>query len=110
VCHSSDNVAIEGLELAFRMKFSQSSMEGSDARIGRGKGYLIQLMILDFDTAKLVMFKPSLAGDIKHALEFYLRKYLVQLNDAGQNCLLVSRAGLPLMASCLTARAEPPGL
>jgi hypothetical protein len=70
------------------MKFSQSAIEGNDARIGHGKGYLIQLMILDFDTAKLVMFKPSLLADIKEALNFYLRKYLDHLNDGGQNCLL----------------------
>jgi hypothetical protein len=70
------------------VKFSQSAIEGKDARIGHGKGYLIQLMILDFDTAKLVMFKPNLSADIKEALNFYLRKYLDHLNDAGQNCLL----------------------
>jgi hypothetical protein len=46
---SSENVPIEGLEVAYRMKFSQSAIEGRDSRIGHGQGYAIQLMILDFD-------------------------------------------------------------
>jgi hypothetical protein len=47
---SSDNLPLEGVEIAYRMKFSQSAIEGRDARVGHGQGYTIQLMILDFDS------------------------------------------------------------
>jgi hypothetical protein len=34
------------------------------------------------------MFKPSVSGDIKDALNYYLHQYLHHLGAAGQNCLL----------------------
>jgi hypothetical protein len=49
---SSENVPIEGFEIAYRMKFTQSAIEGHDSRIGHGKGYTIQLMILDFESKR----------------------------------------------------------
>jgi hypothetical protein len=90
------------------MKFSQSSLEGSDARIAGGNGYQIQLMILNFDAAKLALFRSSLGSDIKVALEFYLHQYLAHLNAAGQNCLLVRHPSVGVLSCAYTADQNIP--
>jgi hypothetical protein len=34
------------------MKFTKKEVDGHDARIGNGKGYTINLMILDFESTR----------------------------------------------------------
>ncbi|KAL0952771.1 hypothetical protein HGRIS_006999 [Hohenbuehelia grisea] len=82
-----DNVKFDGLEVAFRIKFSRSNLSGKDSRIGNGSGHLIQMMILDFTSAHMVLFKSSLPIGTTDSLEWYLRKYLSFLQNAGHHVL-----------------------
>ncbi|KAJ7611201.1 hypothetical protein FB45DRAFT_1037536 [Roridomyces roridus] len=85
------NHALNGIELSYRMKFSRSSikgMGGKDSKIGNtGSKHLIQLMILDIDSAKLVKYKPSLPAKVKDALTLYMPEYLQFLRSAGNHVL-----------------------
>ncbi|KAJ7651380.1 hypothetical protein FB45DRAFT_820896 [Roridomyces roridus] len=85
------NHALNGIELSYRMKFSRSSikgMGGKDSKIGNtGSKHLIQLMILDIDSAKLVKYKPSLPANVKDALTLYMPEYLQFLRSAGNHVL-----------------------
>ncbi|KAF7354146.1 hypothetical protein MVEN_01102100 [Mycena venus] len=79
---------MDGLQVSYRMKFSRSSIKGRDSKIGsHGSKHLIQMMILDIDSAKLVMYKPSLSVKVKDALAFYLHEYLHFLRNAGNHVL-----------------------
>ncbi|KAJ7710708.1 hypothetical protein B0H17DRAFT_1223880 [Mycena rosella] len=82
------NFDMHGLRVSYRMKFSRSSIKGRDSKIGsHGSKHLIQMMILDIDSAKLVMYKPSLSVNVKDALAFYLPEYLRFLRSAGNHVL-----------------------
>ncbi|KAJ7246223.1 hypothetical protein C8J57DRAFT_1678479 [Mycena rebaudengoi] len=85
---SKHNFDMDGLQVSYRMKFSRSSIKGRDTKIGNhGSKHLIQMMILDIDSAKLVMSKPSLSVQVKDALAFYLLEYLRFLRSAGNHVL-----------------------
>ncbi|KAF7328255.1 hypothetical protein MVEN_02565400 [Mycena venus] len=80
--------SMDGLQVSYRMKFSRGSIKGRDSKIGNhGSKHLIQMMILDIDSAKLVMYKPSLSVKVKDALSFYLHEYLHFLRNAGNHVL-----------------------
>ncbi|KAJ6541182.1 hypothetical protein DFH09DRAFT_1174690 [Mycena vulgaris] len=82
------NSTMEGLQVSYRMKFSRSNIKGRDSKIGsHGSKHLIQMMILDIDSAKLVMYKPSLSTKVMDALAFYLLEYLRFLRSAGNHVL-----------------------
>ncbi|KAK7042564.1 hypothetical protein R3P38DRAFT_320807 [Favolaschia claudopus] len=83
--NKKDNVPFENLEIAFRLRFSRSNLTGKDSRIGNGVEHQIQMMILDFSSAQMVLFKPDLPLGTADALEWYLKKYLVFLQSAGQH-------------------------
>ncbi|KAF7343262.1 hypothetical protein MVEN_01758100 [Mycena venus] len=83
--NTRDNVIFEGLEVAFRLKFSRSNLSGKDSRIGNGSSLLIQMMILDFASAQMVLFKSGLPIDSTDSLEWYLKKYLAFLQNAGHH-------------------------
>ncbi|KAJ7199899.1 hypothetical protein B0H12DRAFT_1036920 [Mycena haematopus] len=83
-CNIRDNVAFEGLEVAFRLKFSRRNLGGKDTRIGTGS-HLIQMIILDFSTAQMVLFKPDLPIGTADSLEWYLKQYLTLLQNAGHH-------------------------
>ncbi|KAJ6593574.1 hypothetical protein B0H19DRAFT_25714 [Mycena capillaripes] len=83
--NQKDNVTFNGLDIAFRLKFSRTSLSGKDSRIGNGAGLLIQLMVLDFSSAQMVSLKPELPNGTKDSLEWYLRKYLAFLQKAGHH-------------------------
>ncbi|KAJ7337547.1 hypothetical protein DFH08DRAFT_939037 [Mycena albidolilacea] len=53
--------------------------------IGNGSGHLIQMMILDFSSAKMVLFKPDLPIGTADSLEWYLKRYLALLQSAGHH-------------------------
>ncbi|KAJ7027386.1 hypothetical protein C8F04DRAFT_965258 [Mycena alexandri] len=80
-----DNVTFEGLEVAFRLKFSRTALSGKDSRIGNGSGHLIQMMILDFSSAHMVLFGSNLPLGTTDSLEWYLKKYLTFLQNAGHH-------------------------
>ncbi|KAJ7824736.1 hypothetical protein B0H14DRAFT_3727614 [Mycena olivaceomarginata] len=80
-----DNGRFDGLEVAFRLKFSRRKLSGKDSRIGNGSGHLIQMMILDFSSAKMVLFRPDLPIGTADSLEWYLKKYLTLLQSAGHH-------------------------
>ncbi|KAJ7258353.1 hypothetical protein B0H12DRAFT_1280739 [Mycena haematopus] len=82
--NTRDNVAFDGLEVAFRLKFTRHNLSGKDTRIGNGSN-LIQMMILDFSSAQMVMFKPDLPIGTSESLEWYLKKYLTFLQNAGHH-------------------------
>ncbi|KAJ7263473.1 hypothetical protein C8J57DRAFT_1629561 [Mycena rebaudengoi] len=85
---SKHNFDMDGLQVSYRMKFSRSSIKGRDTKIGNhGSKHLIQMMILDIDSAKLVMSKPSLSVKVKDALAYYLPEYLRFLRSAGNHVL-----------------------
>ncbi|KAF7366819.1 hypothetical protein MSAN_00940200 [Mycena sanguinolenta] len=71
----------QGLEVAFRLKFSRRNLSGKDSRIGNGAN-VIQMLILDFSSAQMILFKPFGAPD---ALEWYLKQYLTFLQNAGHH-------------------------
>ncbi|KAJ7732039.1 hypothetical protein B0H16DRAFT_183186, partial [Mycena metata] len=83
--NTRDNVPFEGLEVAFRLKFSRTALSGKDSRIGNGSGHLIQMMILDFSSARMALFKADLPIGTADALEWYLKKYLTFLQNAGHH-------------------------
>ncbi|KAJ6464084.1 hypothetical protein C8R45DRAFT_1220160 [Mycena sanguinolenta] len=83
-CNTKDNVAFDGLEVAFRLKFSRRNLTGKDSRIGNGAN-LIQMLILDFSSAQIVLFKQDLPLGTADALEWYLKQYLTFLHDAGHH-------------------------
>ncbi|KAJ7243610.1 hypothetical protein B0H12DRAFT_830295 [Mycena haematopus] len=79
-----DNVIFNGLEVAFRLKFSRRNLGGKDTRIGTGS-HLIQMLILDFSSAQMVTFKSDLPIGTSDSLEWYLKKYLTFLQNAGHH-------------------------
>ncbi|KAJ7738254.1 hypothetical protein DFH07DRAFT_1064579 [Mycena maculata] len=82
------NNSMDGLQVSYRMKFSRSSIKGRDSKISsHGSKHLIQMMILDVDSAKLVMCKQSVSTKVKDALAFYLLEYLRFLRSAGNHVL-----------------------
>ncbi|KAG8800448.1 hypothetical protein FRC16_002842 [Serendipita sp. 398] len=81
------NRALKDITVAFRMKFSRTGIKGSSSKIGNGSNHLIQLMILDFGSAKLQSFRPTLAHEDTEALTFYLRNYLQFLENGGSHTL-----------------------
>ncbi|KAF8214864.1 hypothetical protein K438DRAFT_2008968 [Mycena galopus ATCC 62051] len=81
---SKDHFDFENLEVAFRVKFSRRTLGGKDTRIGSGTN-LIQMMILDFSSAQMVLFHPDLPAGTADSLEWYLRKYLTFLQNAGHH-------------------------
>ncbi|KAJ6464047.1 hypothetical protein C8R45DRAFT_1220135 [Mycena sanguinolenta] len=83
-CNTKDNVTFDGLEVAFRLKFSRRNLSGKDSRIGNGAN-LIQMLILDFSSAQMVLFKPDLPLGTADALEWYLKQYLTFLQNAGHH-------------------------
>ncbi|KAG8774937.1 hypothetical protein FRC15_000899 [Serendipita sp. 397] len=80
------NRALKDITVAFRMKFSRTGIKGSSSKIGNGSNHLIQLMILDFGSAKLQSFRPTLAHEDTEALTFYLRNYLQFLENVRALC------------------------
>ncbi|KAJ7731993.1 hypothetical protein B0H16DRAFT_1582407 [Mycena metata] len=86
--NTRDNVPFEGLEVAFRLEFSRTALSGEDSRIGNGSGHLIQMMILDFSSARMALFKADLPIGTADALEWYLKKYLTFLQNAGHHVRL----------------------
>ncbi|KAF8125900.1 hypothetical protein K438DRAFT_2001766 [Mycena galopus ATCC 62051] len=81
---SNDHFEFENLEVAFRVKFSRRTLGGKDTRIGSGT-HLIQMMVLDFASAQMVLFHPDLPAGTADSLEWYLRKYLTVLQNAGHH-------------------------
>ncbi|KAF8214881.1 hypothetical protein K438DRAFT_1927095 [Mycena galopus ATCC 62051] len=79
-----DHFDFENLEVAFRVKFSRRTLGGKDTRIGSGT-HLIQMMVLDFASAQMVLFHPDLPAGTADSLEWYLRKYLTFLQNAGHH-------------------------
>ncbi|KAJ6457917.1 hypothetical protein C8R45DRAFT_560881 [Mycena sanguinolenta] len=81
---TTDNVPLDGFEVAFRLKFSRRNLSGKDMRISEGS-HLIQMMILDFSSAQMILLKSDLPLGTADSLEWYLRKYLVFLQSAGHH-------------------------
>ncbi|KAF8183035.1 hypothetical protein K438DRAFT_1600129 [Mycena galopus ATCC 62051] len=82
--NAKDVVAFDNLEVAFRLKFSRRNLGGKDTRIGSGT-HLIQMMILDFSSAHMVLLKPDLPHGTADSLEWYLKRYLTFLQNAGHH-------------------------
>ncbi|KAF7351634.1 hypothetical protein MSAN_01596000 [Mycena sanguinolenta] len=82
--NTTDNVLLDGIEVAFRVKFSRHNLSGKDTRIGDGS-HLIQMLILDFSSAQMILLKSNLSSDTTDSLEWYLRKYLIFLQSAGHH-------------------------
>ncbi|KAJ7210092.1 hypothetical protein GGX14DRAFT_451427 [Mycena pura] len=83
-----NSVSVDGLQVSYRMSFSRTSIKGRDTKIGNHDSkHLIQLMILDIDSAKLVKSSASLPIKVKDALAFYLFEYLHFLRSAGNHVL-----------------------
>ncbi|KAF7366826.1 hypothetical protein MSAN_00940900 [Mycena sanguinolenta] len=82
--NKKDRVTFKGpgvLKVAFRLKFSRRNLSGKDSRIGNGAN-VIQMLILDFSSAQMVLSKPFSAPD---ALQWYLKQYLTFLQNAGHH-------------------------
>jgi hypothetical protein len=84
VPNRSRNVQLHDMEVAFRMEFDINGFRGHTSHIGNGS-HIIQLLVLDINTAKLVS-KVNVSGG-REALDFYLRKYLEYLRHAGHHVL-----------------------
>ncbi|KAF9010257.1 hypothetical protein BDQ17DRAFT_1421498 [Cyathus striatus] len=80
----SRNVQLHDMEVAFRMEFDINGFRGHTSHIGNGS-HIIQLLVLDFNTAKLVS-KVNVSGG-RESLNFYLKKYLEYLRHAGHHVL-----------------------
>ncbi|KAF7366836.1 hypothetical protein MSAN_00942100 [Mycena sanguinolenta] len=82
--NKKDHVSFDGLEMALRLKFSRRNLSGKDSRIGNGAN-LIQLLILDFSSAQMILFGSNLPLGTSDALEWYLKQYLTFLQNAGHH-------------------------
>lgn len=78
-----ENIALEYTDVAIRMRFDRRAIRSEDSLIGNG-GNIIQLMVLDFDSAKILTRLNSVSHDV---LTFYVRKYLQLLRKAGHHVL-----------------------
>lgn len=84
---TSKNKQIKDITVAFRMNFSRSCIKGGSSKIGNGSSHVIQLMVLDFGSAKLASFTPTQAHSQTEALSFYMNSYLDFLEHAGHHTL-----------------------
>ncbi|KAF7366869.1 hypothetical protein MSAN_00945600 [Mycena sanguinolenta] len=82
--NKKDRVSFNGLEVAFRHKFSRRNLSGKDSRIGNSAN-VIQMLILDFSTAQMILFWSNLPLGTSDALEWYLKQYLTFLQKAGHH-------------------------
>ncbi|PSS11038.1 hypothetical protein PHLCEN_2v3334 [Hermanssonia centrifuga] len=76
--------------VVFRVEFARSHITGRDTKIGNASSkHLIQMLILKFETAKLVTFKDDevMHPSVQEALTFYMRRYLEFLQHAGNHVL-----------------------
>ncbi|KAF8884776.1 hypothetical protein BD779DRAFT_1739314 [Infundibulicybe gibba] len=81
--HSSRNVKLHDVEVAFRVDFDVQGIRGHTTKIGNGS-HVIQLMVLDFHSARLI--SRVNAGD-REGLQFYMRRYFDYLHHAGHHVL-----------------------
>lgn len=80
--NTHEHIYFKDLDIAVRMKFTRRALSSEDSIIGNGE-QIIQLMVLDFASAK-VLTRNHISQDI---LAFYVGKYLELLRHAGHHVL-----------------------
>ncbi|KAF7429005.1 hypothetical protein PC9H_008243 [Pleurotus ostreatus] len=86
--YPKDNIPLGGLEVAYRIPFTRRIIEGRDTAVGNGDGRRIQLLTMDLKSAQAVLFSTNdLDRTKREVLNFYLKKYLQFLQNAGHHVL-----------------------
>ncbi|EIN11424.1 hypothetical protein PUNSTDRAFT_141793 [Punctularia strigosozonata HHB-11173 SS5] len=77
---------VDNYEVAFRVPFGIKSFTSPGGLTGNGE-HLLQIMVLDYARAKMVLHPPAISSATKAALSLYLKKYLDLLRHSGHHVL-----------------------
>jgi hypothetical protein len=61
--------------------------QGGHEKIGNKSNHMVQLMVLDFATARIVSMEPCKSSSDENAIEFYMTFYVELLGSVGHHVL-----------------------